>query len=111
MLIMVCGLPELLRLPTPALHRCDEVIDENLGKTVPLLMKSNPHVLQVTGDLGLAVTRHSCVSETGSIGLRSGEHALPLVRSNSWDAHLAVPNDPRYARLETNLGIEQAKEG
>ncbi|GFX14613.1 hypothetical protein TNCV_4016111 [Trichonephila clavipes] len=25
---------------------------------------------------------------------------LPLVRSNSWDAQLAVPNDPRYARLE-----------
>ncbi|GFS67984.1 hypothetical protein TNCV_1362261 [Trichonephila clavipes] len=24
------------------------------------------------------------------------------VRSNSWDAQLAVPNDPRYARLETN---------
>ncbi|GFT23361.1 hypothetical protein TNCV_2016451 [Trichonephila clavipes] len=35
---------------------------------------------------------------------------LPLVRSNSWDAQLAVPNDPRYARLETNLGIRQAKE-
>ncbi|GFX40579.1 hypothetical protein TNCV_2373631 [Trichonephila clavipes] len=35
---------------------------------------------------------------------------LPLVRSNSWDAHLAVPNDPRYARMETNLGIGQAKE-
>ncbi|GFV63191.1 hypothetical protein TNCV_2077231 [Trichonephila clavipes] len=28
-----------------------------------------------------------------------------LVHSNSWDAQLAVPNDPRYARLETNLGI------
>ncbi|GFW22502.1 hypothetical protein TNCV_2170361 [Trichonephila clavipes] len=26
------------------------------------------------------------------------------VRSNSWDAQLAVPNDPRYARLETNPG-------
>ncbi|GFU35718.1 hypothetical protein TNCV_1203921 [Trichonephila clavipes] len=36
---------------------------------------------------------------------------LPLVRSNSWDAQLAVPNDLRYARLETNLGIGQAKEG
>ncbi|GFX06339.1 uncharacterized protein TNCV_505581 [Trichonephila clavipes] len=30
---------------------------------------------------------------------------LPLVRSNSWDAQLTVPNDPRCARLETNLGI------
>ncbi|GFS90112.1 hypothetical protein TNCV_507861 [Trichonephila clavipes] len=36
---------------------------------------------------------------------------LPLVRSNSWDAQLAIPNDLRYARLETNLGIGQAKEG
>ncbi|GFX11271.1 hypothetical protein TNCV_4786631 [Trichonephila clavipes] len=25
---------------------------------------------------------------------------LPLVRSNSWDAQLTVPNDPRYARLD-----------
>ncbi|GFU63663.1 hypothetical protein TNCV_4588681 [Trichonephila clavipes] len=36
---------------------------------------------------------------------------LPLDRSNSWDAQLAIPNDPRYARLETNLGVGQAKEG
>ncbi|GFY22318.1 hypothetical protein TNCV_3299581 [Trichonephila clavipes] len=33
------------------------------------------------------------------------------VRSNSWDDQHAVPNDPRYARLEANLGISQAKEG
>ncbi|GFW98182.1 uncharacterized protein TNCV_2492351 [Trichonephila clavipes] len=32
------------------------------------------------------------------------------IRSNSWDAQLAVPNDPRYARLETNLRKGQAKE-
>ncbi|GFV52280.1 transposable element Tcb1 transposase [Trichonephila clavipes] len=31
------------------------------------------------------------------------------VHSYSWDAQLAVPNDPRYARLETNLRIGQAK--
>ncbi|GFV97512.1 hypothetical protein TNCV_2040201 [Trichonephila clavipes] len=36
---------------------------------------------------------------------------LSLVRSNSWDAQLAIPNDPRYARLETNMEIGQAKEG
>ncbi|GFU87988.1 hypothetical protein TNCV_1335571 [Trichonephila clavipes] len=36
---------------------------------------------------------------------------LPRVRSNSWDAQLTIPNDPRYARLETNLGIGLAKEG
>ncbi|GFX89802.1 hypothetical protein TNCV_2246021 [Trichonephila clavipes] len=30
---------------------------------------------------------------------------LPLVRSNSYDAQLTVPNDPRYTQLETNLGI------
>ncbi|GFV86411.1 hypothetical protein TNCV_1469731 [Trichonephila clavipes] len=35
---------------------------------------------------------------------------LPLVHSNSWDAQLVVPNDSRYAWLETNLGIGQAKE-
>ncbi|GFT03418.1 hypothetical protein TNCV_2985801 [Trichonephila clavipes] len=27
-----------------------------------------------------------------------------LVHSNSWDAQLAIPNYPRYALLETNLG-------
>ncbi|GFV92696.1 uncharacterized protein TNCV_1375461 [Trichonephila clavipes] len=32
---------------------------------------------------------------------------LPLVSSNSWDAQLAIANDPRYARLETNQGIGQ----
>ncbi|GFX36616.1 hypothetical protein TNCV_3537401 [Trichonephila clavipes] len=31
-------------------------------------------------------------------------------RSNSWDGQLAVPNDPRYARLETSLEIGQSKE-
>ncbi|GFU23305.1 hypothetical protein TNCV_2559911 [Trichonephila clavipes] len=30
--------------------------------------------------------------------------------SNSWDAQLAVPNDPRCARLETNLETKQANE-
>ncbi|GFW21426.1 hypothetical protein TNCV_1532501 [Trichonephila clavipes] len=34
---------------------------------------------------------------------------LPLVRSSSWDTQLAVPNDPRYSRLVTNLGIEKAR--
>ncbi|GFV69332.1 hypothetical protein TNCV_2943021 [Trichonephila clavipes] len=28
---------------------------------------------------------------------------LPLARSNSWDAQLAVQNDPIYAQLKTNL--------
>ncbi|GFU60949.1 hypothetical protein TNCV_3372661 [Trichonephila clavipes] len=32
------------------------------------------------------------------------------VRSNSWDAQLAVPNDTRYARLVTNLWIGLAKD-
>ncbi|GFX44040.1 hypothetical protein TNCV_4118361 [Trichonephila clavipes] len=36
---------------------------------------------------------------------------LSLVRSNLWDAQLAFPNGARYARLETNLGIDQAKKG
>ncbi|GFW09011.1 hypothetical protein TNCV_3475571 [Trichonephila clavipes] len=27
------------------------------------------------------------------------------------DVQLAVPNDPRYAPLETNLGIDRPKEG
>ncbi|GFY02876.1 hypothetical protein TNCV_3507561 [Trichonephila clavipes] len=33
------------------------------------------------------------------------------VRSNMWDVLLTVPNDPRYARLKTHLGIGQAKDG
>ncbi|GFX13170.1 hypothetical protein TNCV_2989341 [Trichonephila clavipes] len=32
-------------------------------------------------------------------------------RSNFRDDHLAVPNDPRYARLETNLGIGNPRKG
>ncbi|GFU73346.1 hypothetical protein TNCV_4731631 [Trichonephila clavipes] len=28
-----------------------------------------------------------------------------------WDAQLTIPNDSGYARLETNLGIRQAKKG
>ncbi|GFW82692.1 hypothetical protein TNCV_3492641 [Trichonephila clavipes] len=35
----------------------------------------------------------------------------PPVRPNSLVVQLAVPNDSRYARLVTNLEIEQAKEG
>ncbi|GFW14528.1 hypothetical protein TNCV_2358521 [Trichonephila clavipes] len=30
---------------------------------------------------------------------------LPRIRSNSWEAQLAIPSYPRYARSETNLGI------
>ncbi|GFW02052.1 hypothetical protein TNCV_4853921 [Trichonephila clavipes] len=33
--------------------------------------------------------------------------AHSTVRSNSWDTQLAIPNDPRYARLDTNLGMVQ----
>ncbi|GFY29645.1 uncharacterized protein TNCV_1812251 [Trichonephila clavipes] len=36
---------------------------------------------------------------------------LPLVHANSRDAQVTVPNDHRYARLGTNLGIGQAKKG
>ncbi|GFW29658.1 uncharacterized protein TNCV_3935261 [Trichonephila clavipes] len=36
---------------------------------------------------------------------------LPLVRSNSWNALLTVPNELKYSRLETNLGIGLVKEG
>ncbi|GFU62493.1 hypothetical protein TNCV_2594211 [Trichonephila clavipes] len=38
-------------------------------------------------------------------------NGLVEIRSNLWDAQLTVPSDPRYARLETNLGIRQDKEG
>ncbi|GFX75455.1 hypothetical protein TNCV_2547261 [Trichonephila clavipes] len=34
---------------------------------------------------------------------------LHLVRSNSWEAQLVVPNDSRYAGLETNLEIKEAR--
>ncbi|GFX75814.1 hypothetical protein TNCV_2237861 [Trichonephila clavipes] len=32
---------------------------------------------------------------------------LPLVRSNSWGSQLAIPNDPRYARLETGAATRE----
>ncbi|GFT44557.1 uncharacterized protein TNCV_2808081 [Trichonephila clavipes] len=41
---------------------------------------------------------------------RTRESCTTYCRSNSRDTQLAVPNDPRYARNETNLGIGQAKE-
>ncbi|GFU41695.1 hypothetical protein TNCV_1076071 [Trichonephila clavipes] len=34
-----------------------------------------------------------------------------IIGSNSRDAQLTVPNDPRYSRLETNLRIGKANEG
>ncbi|GFW79120.1 uncharacterized protein TNCV_3631511 [Trichonephila clavipes] len=48
------------------------------------------------------------LSRFRSTSLSTVAETLPLVRSNSCDAQLAVPNDPRYAQLETNLGIGQA---
>ncbi|GFX03682.1 g_PROTEIN_RECEP_F2_3 domain-containing protein [Trichonephila clavipes] len=45
----------------------------------------------------------SCFSELNGVKYDTS------IRSNSWDAQLAGPNDPRYARLETNLCIGQAK--
>ncbi|GFU23492.1 hypothetical protein TNCV_4963771 [Trichonephila clavipes] len=36
---------------------------------------------------------------------------LPLVCSNSCDAQLAVPNDSRYAQLETNWGSGRTRKG
>ncbi|GFV23447.1 retrovirus-related Pol polyprotein from transposon 297 [Trichonephila clavipes] len=54
----------------------------------------------------------STLSESAFKHLNSTLRGLSVgVHSNSWDAQLAVPNDPRYARLETKLGIGQAKEG
>ncbi|GFT28323.1 histone acetyltransferase p300 [Trichonephila clavipes] len=43
--------------------------------------------------------------------VREDSGASREVRSNSWVAQIAVPNDPRYARLETNLGMGHAKKG
>ncbi|GFW66608.1 hypothetical protein TNCV_1370411 [Trichonephila clavipes] len=43
-------------------------------------------------------------------GEKGGETKPIHTVTYSWDSHLAVPNDPRYARLKTNLGIGQVKE-
>ncbi|GFX78122.1 hypothetical protein TNCV_5134701 [Trichonephila clavipes] len=40
---------------------------------------------------------------------RTGKVNGPLVKPNSLVVQLAVPNDPRYARLVTNLRIEKAR--
>ncbi|GFS78271.1 uncharacterized protein TNCV_3172241 [Trichonephila clavipes] len=49
--------------------------------------------------------------EVDNLSLSRCDTPMYGVRSNSWDAQLAVPNDPRYAQLKTNLGIGQVKEG
>ncbi|GFT06028.1 hypothetical protein TNCV_1594621 [Trichonephila clavipes] len=57
----------------------------------------------VTGDEKWVVYKHETFRSIFAV-------TLPLVRLNVWDAQLAVLNDPRYARLGTNLRIGQAKE-
>ncbi|GFV02958.1 hypothetical protein TNCV_2744211 [Trichonephila clavipes] len=46
-------------------------------------------------------------------GLRDSNcpSARRLLGSNPWDDQLAVTNNPKYARLETNTVIGQPKEG
>ncbi|GFT74430.1 hypothetical protein TNCV_539471 [Trichonephila clavipes] len=60
----------------------------------------------------LLVEHFTCINLTGWTSFALG--LIPStgrIRSNSWDAQIPVTNDPRYARLETNLGIRQAKKG
>ncbi|GFU88871.1 hypothetical protein TNCV_4445461 [Trichonephila clavipes] len=60
---------------------------------------TNGRTFEVSTDLTCIVPLHG-----GSLVVLV---TLPLVRSNSWDAQLVIPNDPGYARLETNQGIGQ----
>ncbi|GFU18441.1 hypothetical protein TNCV_1981161 [Trichonephila clavipes] len=53
----------------------------------------------------------ACVLVVASRPNIKKKYTAKRVRSNWWDAQFTVPNYPRYARLETNLGIGQAKEG
>ncbi|GFW69920.1 transposon Tf2-9 polyprotein [Trichonephila clavipes] len=45
---------------TPVCHGCDEVIDQTLGNTVPLLKKCNPKSRTVAGGLGRAAIVRAC---------------------------------------------------
>ncbi|GFT79851.1 hypothetical protein TNCV_4597731 [Trichonephila clavipes] len=61
-------------------HGCDEVIDQTFGNTVPLLKKCNLKSRTVAGGLGRAAMRRRSMSQTCSIGFRSGEHAGNSIR-------------------------------
>ncbi|GFW19491.1 hypothetical protein TNCV_1603851 [Trichonephila clavipes] len=100
------------------------------GKNFPILNKGN-QVARCEGEIGVPnrgpramkgwsqswnIAKMQIVGESGLCDIGETFRSifvvtLCLVRSNSWDAQLAIPNDLRYARLETNLGIGQAKEG
>ncbi|GFV51871.1 hypothetical protein TNCV_1322251 [Trichonephila clavipes] len=72
-----CGLLEQLdrRCCTPVCHGCDEVIDQTLGNTAPLLKKClSPSLLTVAGGLGRAAFRRPSMSQTCSI-FQVREHA------------------------------------
>ncbi|GFT49639.1 hypothetical protein TNCV_3367801 [Trichonephila clavipes] len=109
-----------------------------LGESRNVVFKSNTRVLPnstekfcvvVVGSTGTTNQHGTCAVNPRLVGedydkiirrekdkpdKESGDlkrHALPPVRSNSLDAQLTVPNAPRYARLESDMVIGQAKEG
>ncbi|GFV59720.1 hypothetical protein TNCV_1907911 [Trichonephila clavipes] len=68
----------------------------------------------VANRVALARERKTKLTHPGGDNCDVNGHVHPndtQVRSNSQVAQLIVPNDPRYARLEKNLEIGQAKEG
>ncbi|GFU17900.1 hypothetical protein TNCV_4029211 [Trichonephila clavipes] len=75
-----CGLLEQLRLLHTCFHGCDEVIDRLWG----ILFHSSRSAISksrtVAGGLGRAAMRHPNMSQTCSIGFRSGEHAGHSIR-------------------------------
>ncbi|GFY27375.1 hypothetical protein TNCV_2069951 [Trichonephila clavipes] len=70
----------------------------------------NEMPLQVFISLSNSGTKLQGVMDCCQLVQEDREGPILDVRSNSWDAQLAIPNDPRYAQLETNLGIGQFKE-
>ncbi|GFY02407.1 hypothetical protein TNCV_3502881 [Trichonephila clavipes] len=75
-----CGLLEQLRLLHTCFHGCDEVIDQTLGNTVPLLKKCNLKSRTVAGGLGRAAMRRRVCPKHAPVGFRSGEHAGHSIR-------------------------------
>ncbi|GFV50713.1 hypothetical protein TNCV_2213741 [Trichonephila clavipes] len=70
----------------------------------PEMLPPSPNVHAPPTGGRLSFNRSDCIVPTQWVF--SGTSSL-----NSWVVQLAVPNNPRYARLETNTGIGEAKEG
>ncbi|GFW29776.1 hypothetical protein TNCV_3936431 [Trichonephila clavipes] len=91
------------------------IVTTELSQSAAVFLEKLCPVTIVETTCGNLGRRKNFTRELTSAGLASTKRIANggrrEVRSNSEDAQLTVPNDPRYAVLDTNMGIGQAKEG